>query len=112
MNRNKMLRALGLGVLVGIFAVSAEPASAQPGNSDKTITGETAVVAGSQISTWARVNGGGDVISVGLTMPLALVENMPAEGSGPLGAIAVLNYPPVVKATTYSDHAEIHSEPE
>src|SRR5687767_7571923 len=31
--------------------------------------------------------------------------------SGPAGAIAVLNYPPVVKATTYFNHVEIHSEP-
>ena len=39
-------------------------------------------------------------------MPLALVENMPPEGH-----IAMLSYPPVVKATTYFDYAEIHSMP-
>jgi hypothetical protein len=107
-----MRSALGLAVLVGsLFTVSAMPALGQPGNSDKTIIGETAVVAGSELSTWARVNEAGQVIWVGLTMPLALVENMPPNGSGPAGAIAVLSYPPVVQATTYFNHAEIHSEP-
>jgi hypothetical protein len=108
MNEKKMRSALGLAVLVGsLFTASAMSALGQPGNSDKVIIGETAVVAGSELSTWARVNGAGEVTWVGLTIPLSLVENMPPEG-----AIAVLNYPPVVKATTYFDHAEIHSEPE
>jgi hypothetical protein len=111
MNTKRRIAALGPVVLVGIYAVSTMPASAQIGNEDKIIIGETAVVAGSAISTWARVNEAGVVTWVGLTMPLALMENMPPEGSGPAGAIAVLNYPPVVKATTYFDHAEIHSEP-
>src|SRR5688572_11278631 len=86
MNRRKMRSTLGRAVLAGsLFTVAA---AGQPGNSDKTIPGETAVVAGSEISTWARVNGAGHVTWVGLTMPLALVENMPPEGT-----IAVLNYP-------------------
>ena len=109
----KMRSALGLVVMAGsLLMISALAALAQPGNSDKIIIGETAVVAGSELSTWARINGAGEVIWVGLTMPLSLVENMPPGGSGPAGAIAVLNYPPVVKSTTYFDHAEIHSEPQ
>jgi hypothetical protein len=101
--------------LIGVTPMVAQWASAwnrdkeDDETEDKVIAGETMVVAGSEISTWARVNDEGKVIWVGLTMPLALVENQPPPGSGPLGAIAVLNYPPIVKATTYFDHAEIHS---
>jgi hypothetical protein len=113
MKKKKVLRALGLGVLVGsLFTGFTLPAMGQQGYSDKIILGETAVVGGNELSTWARVNDAGQVVWVGLTIPLALVENMPAGGSGPSGAIAVLNYPTVVKETTYFDHAEIHSEPD
>ena len=78
------------GVLAALLALCTVPTIAQPGNPDKLIIGETAVVAGSEVSTWARVNDAGHVIWVGLTMPLDLVENMPGLGSGPTGAIAVL----------------------
>lgn len=76
---------------------------------DKIIVGETMEIAGGTMATWARVNGGGKVIWVGLTIPLSMAENMPPRGSGPAGAVAVLDFPPVVQATTYFDHAEIHS---
>jgi hypothetical protein len=79
------------------------------GEAEKFIMGESAVIDGATVSTWARVNGGGKVIWVGLTLPLSLVENMPRPGSGPAGAIATLNYPAVVQETTYFNHAEIHS---
>src|SRR4030095_16768240 len=103
MNKKKMRSALGLAMLVGsLFTVSAISALGQPGNSDKVIIGETAVVAGSELSTCAHGKGAGHVPGVGVPIPPSLVENMPPEG-----AIAVLNYPPVVKATTYFDHAEI-----
>ena len=78
-------------------------------NDDKIIVGDTAIIAGGEVSVWARVNGGNKVIWVGLTIPLSMVENMPAPGSGPAGAVAVLNFPPVVQATTYFNHFEIHS---
>jgi hypothetical protein len=81
----------------------------QADSGDKFIAGESASIAGATVSTWARVNGGGKVIWVGLTIPLSLVENQPAAGSGPAGAVAVLNYPLVVQQTTYFNHAEIHS---
>jgi hypothetical protein len=112
-NRKKIAGALGLTVLAGcLLTVSATPALGQLDSSDKLIRGDSAVVAGSVVSTWARVNQAGQVTWVGLTMPLALVDNMPADGSGPAGAIAVLSYPPLVTATTYFNHVEIHSEPE
>jgi hypothetical protein len=51
-DRTKKLRTLGIAVLVGsLFTVSAMPAVGQQGNSDKIIIGETAAVAGSELST-------------------------------------------------------------
>ncbi|MCI0539513.1 MAG: hypothetical protein L0Z50_30245, partial [Verrucomicrobiales bacterium] len=82
---------------------------AAPGGGDKIIIGETTQIAGGTVATWARVNGGGKVIWVGLTIPLSMAENMPPPGPGPLGAVAVLYFPPVVQATTYFNHAEVHS---
>jgi hypothetical protein len=97
-------------LLAGLLAVTFMQAStsAEDG-ADKFIFGDTATIAGGTAATWARVNGAGKVIWVGLTFPLSMVENMPPRGSGPAGAIAVLNFPAVVQATTYFNHVEIHS---
>jgi hypothetical protein len=106
-------RAFTTTVVASVFiaaAVYTAPLGrAAPANKDKFIVGETATIVGGEVSTWARVNGGDKVIWVGLTLPLAMVENMPAPGSGPAGAVAVLNFPPVVQATTYFNHVEIQS---
>ena len=91
----------------GLLALSDGVASA--GTNDKIIAGESATVGGGTISTWARVNGAGKVIWVGLTIPVSLAENMPPPGSGPAGAIATLHYPAVVQQTTYFNHAEIQA---
>lgn len=113
MDRNNTISKRGIAFLVGALpALCPVPAMAQAGNAGKIILGQTAVVAGSEVSTWARVNEAGHVIWVGLTLPLDLVENMPGPGSGPTGAIAVLAYPAVVQANTYFNHAEIHSQPD
>lgn len=93
-----------VAVALGLAGGSANAAPA-----DKFIAGQSTVLAGGTVSTWARVNGGGKVIWVGLTFPLSLAENMPPPGAGPARAVAVLNFPPVVQATTYFNHAEIHS---
>jgi hypothetical protein len=82
---------------------------AAPENQDKFIIGDTAEIAGGIAAAWARVNGGGKVIWVGLTIPLSMAESMPAPGTGPARAVAVLNFPQVVQDTTYFNHAEIQS---
>jgi hypothetical protein len=72
------MTAAWLGAVV--LALSGEAANAdQP---DKLIAGESASVAGGTISTWARVNGAGKVIWVGLTIPLSMAENQPNPGPG------------------------------
>jgi hypothetical protein len=82
---------------------------AQPGLDHAIVAGESTVVAGGVVSTWARVNDQGKVIWLGLTIPLSMVENMPEPGSGPAGAVAALNFPAIVQQTTYFNHVEIQS---
>jgi len=96
---------LRLGALV--LALTSIAASA--GQPDQFVVGDSASVGGKTISTWARVNGGGKVIWVGLTLPASLADSPPAPGAGPAGAFAVLNFPAIVQQTTYFNHAEIQS---
>src|SRR5688572_14554725 len=107
--RRAFTAAIAACAFITAAICSAPPGRAAPANDDKIIVGGTAIVADGEVSTWARVNGGDKVIWVGLTIPLSMVENMPAPGSGPAGAVVVLNFPPVVQATTYFNHVEIHS---
>ena len=93
----------GILAATALFAAavgSARSVRSAPANDDKIIVGQTAIVSGGEVSTWARVNGGHKVIWVGATIPLSMVTNMPPPGSGPAGAVVVLNFPPVVQATT------------
>lgn len=92
-----------------VLALSGVVANAGP--DEKLIDGESLTIDGATVSTWARVNGKGKVIWVGLTMPVALAENTPSPGSGPAGAFAVLNYPAIVQETTYFNHVEIQANP-
>ncbi len=109
------LRALGITMALGVVALLAGGilvnSRAQAGRLDEHfVEGESTTVSGGTVSTWARVNGGGKVIWVGLTIPMAMVENQPFPGTGPLGAVATLKYPAIVQETTYFNHAEIHSQ--
>jgi len=99
---------LGLPLAAAVLLLPQTGAAHQDA-SDQIVAGTSIEIAGGVASTWARVNAHGDVIWVGLTIPLAMVENQPEPGDGPAGAIAVLDYPAVVKQTTYFNHAEIHS---
>ena len=104
------IRTLGvcLAAMTGLPCTSL--GQAVPDDGDQLVVGDTAEIAGGTAAAWARVNGGGKVVWVGLTIPLSMVENMPPRGTGPAGAVAALNFPPVVQATTYFDHVQIQSQ--
>jgi len=108
-NLLKKRSLLSLTTIVVVTLAQAHVLRAVAGNEDKIIIGETAQIAGGTAATWARVNGGGKVIWVGLTIPLSMAENMPTPGAGPAGAVASLNFPPIVQETSYFNHAEIQS---
>jgi hypothetical protein len=76
------------------------------------VWGETTVVNGATVATWAIISKKtGVVMAAGATVPVSLAETMPARGSGPAGAFASLEFPAVVQETTYFNHLEIHSQP-
>jgi hypothetical protein len=79
----------------------------------RLVTGATQTVDGAPVSTWARLTRDNDtVVEVGVTMPLSLAQNLPEAGSGPAGAVAVLDFPDAVKSSTFFNHFELNAEPE
>ena len=76
------------------------------------IAGESTILAGGRVSTWATVDESNALQEVGLTVPLGILENPPAEpGAGPSGAFATLKFPREVELWGFFDHAEIHWNP-
>lgn len=77
----------------------------------RVVWGETAVVDGAMVATWAIVSKkSGAVMAAGATVPISLAQNMPARGAGPAGAFASLDFPAVVRDTTYFNHLEMQSQ--
>lgn len=78
----------------------------------RLVIGDVAFVEGLPIVTWARVHDWNGVKEVGVTIPVAVFDDMPDEdGAGPHGAFASLVFPDVVQETTYFNHLELHSNP-
>ncbi|HEV2294744.1 MAG TPA: hypothetical protein VGR35_12895 [Tepidisphaeraceae bacterium] len=77
------------------------------------VWGETTVIDGSGVATWAIISKKtGVVMAAGATIPLGLAENQPQQGgSGPAGAIASLKFPAAVQSSTYFNHLELHTQP-
>ncbi len=68
------------------------------------------IVSGHTIFSWARVDGD-EVVEAGVTIPFALINTPPAQrGSGPAGAIAVVNFSQNVRDTTFLNHFELNWE--
>jgi hypothetical protein len=77
------------------------------------IVGDAELVDGNYIVSWARVHRENVVKEVGVTIPVALFDEMPDEdGAGPSGAFATLEFPDVVRETTYLNHLELNSNPD
>jgi hypothetical protein len=105
-NQNTLIKA---GLCVGGLILTLAGGTARANPKDHYIVGESAEIGSGTAATWARVNGAGKVIWVGLTIPLSMVENQPPTGSGPAGAVVVLEFPLLVRQATYFDHVQIHS---
>jgi hypothetical protein len=80
----------------------------------EVVWGETTVINGALLGTWAIVSRkDGAIVAAGATLPLALAEDQPQHGgAGPFGAIASLEYPAIVQEKTYFNHLEVHTEPQ
>lgn len=78
----------------------------------RLVWGESAIVDGSRIVTWAVVSADNEVLAVGVTFSQKLAEDMPDHGDGPAGAFASLEFPTIVQETTFFDHLEIQPNPQ
>jgi hypothetical protein len=78
----------------------------------RLVWGESAIVDGGRIVTWAVVSADNQVLAVGITFSQKLAADMPEHGDGPAGAIASLQFPAVVQETTFFNHLEIQPEPD
>jgi hypothetical protein len=79
----------------------------------RVIWGETTVVEGGRVATWALVSPRDNtILAIGATFSLKMAQEMPAHGSGPAGAFASLEFPALVQQTTFFNHLEVQPEPE
>jgi hypothetical protein len=76
----------------------------------RTILGDSTLVDGNFIVSWARVHRDHGVKEVGVTIPVAVFDE-PQEGEGPAGAFASLKFPEIVLETTYFNHVELQWNP-
>jgi hypothetical protein len=76
------------------------------------VIGDAELIDGNLVVSWARVHSSHGVKEVGVTIPVAVFDDMPDEdGDGPHGAFTTLEFPDVVQETTYFNHVELHSNP-
>lgn len=91
------------------------PAEHQPDNSgskrDRIVFGEVAKLPLGRIVSWALLTPSGKIEEVGVTVPFKIITEQSETGEGPLGAIASLEFPRVVREATYLNHVEIHWNP-
>lgn len=109
-----VLIAAGLG-LVGLGAVIA---FAQ--NQPKTVMGAEGTLFGAKVSSWATLDAQGAVQEVGVTVPMSAIEKAPvpaADAKPPanmdammMGPTLRLEFPEVVKKTTFLDHLDLYWE--
>ena len=72
--------------------------------------GTEQTLSGNKIFTWEKL-AGNEVTEAGVTIPFAVLENPPIEpGSGPAGAIAVVDFSQIVRNTTFLNHFELNWE--
>ena len=84
-----------------------------PSAGGRRVIGATQTVSGAAVTSWATLGRNNIVTEVGVTLPLAVVQNPPAQpGTGPSGAIAVLPFPAEVQQSTYFNHFELQWVPE
>ena len=100
-----VLVPLAAGIAVTAFVASN-------GEGERTIAGACAPVFGAEVCTWGTVTGE-EVTGFGATVPLAAVEQAPAEGAMvfPPAPTAVIPLPADVARATGFDHLGVNWEP-
>ena len=71
-----------------------------------TVEGPRSALFGAEIDSWAKLDADGRVVEAGVTLPLAVLENAPADHHRDTPAADVrIDFPAVVQDTTFLDHA-------
>jgi hypothetical protein len=114
--RSRALAAcLSCAVALPLAAISLTGCGSDSGSepfAPVVVEGASRSINGATVKTWAKVTGTDVPVEVGVTVPMALIANPPAEmGDGPAGSLATLDFPAAVKANTFFDHFEIQWEP-
>ena len=107
---------LSLGGLFALSALSLVSLAGCGGTSPtlSRVVGESRTFGTGKVETWAMVDSSGVVSEVGATIPMTLVRNLATTppGDGPLGAVASLKYPEVVRQKTFFNTLALHANPQ
>ncbi len=100
---------IALIVAQGVGADSHALAAA--GADTRLAFGDTVLVDGQPVTTWARLDADDSPVEVGVTVAHGILRQPPAMlGSGPAGAIAVVDFPREVQSSSILNHFEMHWE--
>lgn len=103
---------------IGLLGMSILAVVAQ--EQTKTLMGQEGMLFGAKVTSWAKLDPKGTVLEAGITIPLAAIEKAPlpaagaqppAEGSPDMAPELTLDFPDIVKKTTFLDHLELWWEP-
>ena len=77
------------------------------------VVGESRAFGAGKVETWAMIDSSGEISEVGATIPMTLVRNLATTppGDGPLGAVASLKYPEMVRQKTFFNTLALHANP-
>src|SRR4051812_6026542 len=78
-------------------------------NLTKIQLGPPSQIYGSDATTWAKVDCTEKVVEVGFNLNMVSIENAPTDPVG--GFIAAIEFPEIVKATTFFNHVGLWWEP-
>lgn len=106
---------LALAAVVALLVASgagADSHGAAALNADtRLVSGETVLVGGRSVSTWAWLDADDSPVEAGVSISYAILSDPPdGLGSGPAGAIAVADFPREVQASSILNHFEMHWE--
>ncbi|MFO7547231.1 MAG: DUF5602 domain-containing protein [Trueperaceae bacterium] len=99
-----MKRTLRNALFALLVATAPSLASAQ--DTATLVEGADATLFGAQINSWAKLDADGQVVEAGITLPMAVLEDAPAEHHRDTPSADVrIDFPAVVQDTTFLDHA-------
>lgn len=114
-----MQKLFWIGIILAGLGLTSVWVLAQ--TQSQTVMGASGVLFGAQITSWAKLDAQKVVQEVGLTLPMQAIQNAPEPSAGetpPTDAMQAmmhgptlrLEFPDVVKKTTFLDHMDLYWE--